>query len=158
MKKILIVMVCLLPFAAQAEAIFSTEDKQRIMKLTLQKFWGQAVDSKGHPIMPKDDAERATLPIPKEQAAYIIDKGSESGLAEWCNVSWEERFHLLMKQMRAQKLSEMQIAYIGVLHGVAQGMVNSSMKNQKCDAETKDQIRTVIKDDTAGIKKLLQPS
>ena len=153
-----VVLAMLVAFPAQADDIFSAQEKQSIMKVTLQKFWGQAVDSKGQPIMPKDDAERANLPITREQASYLIDKGAESAMAEWCNVAWEERFHLLMKQMRNNAYNETQLAYAGVLHGVAQGMTKRAVNNQKCDADTKQQITTIIKQDISNLKKSLKPA
>ena len=155
--KIIILGLWLAVMATSASAadLFTDPEKQKMMQLTLDSFWGKAIDSKGKPVQPKDDRERATIPISRAQSYYLINKGGESGLAEWCGVDWQERYLLILKQLRKYLTTDTQVAYAGVLHGVAQGMVASGMKGEACDAETKGQIDELVKEDLKNLKQAL---
>lgn len=155
--KILSLLITLIAFAGNAAAaeLFTEKEEQKMMQLTLDNFWGKAIDSKGEPVVPKDDKERKTLPISKEQAHHIITKGGESGLAQWCGVPWEERYQLIIAQFRLHMTSDTQVAYAGVLHGLAQQMMLASMKKETCDADTKAQMQSIVKDDVKNLKQSL---
>lgn len=155
MKNYLLAIALLGAAPAYADELFSAPQKQQMMKLTLETFWGKAVDSQGKPIEPKDDAERNNLPISKEQAYYIIDKGAEAGLAQWCKLSWNERFELMMRQLRQGFETETQAAYAGALHGLAQVMMVKAMDKESCDNDTKDQVAQLIESDVKNLNKSL---
>ena len=154
--------ICALIYAAPAwaekekEVLFSPEEKDKIMQFTLEQFWGNAVDSKGELIQPKNDEERKALPVSKDQAGYIIDKGGESALAQWCGVEWQERFNLLMEQMRKRMPSDTQIAYLGVLHGVSQKMMFDVMDGETCSKQTKKQLQDIITHEISNLKTALK--
>jgi len=153
MKKI-VWMAAFLVYATNANAaeLFTEKEEQKMMELTLANFWGKAIDSKGEPVMPKDEKERATMPISKEQAHHVISKGGESGLAQWCGVPWEERYQLIIAQLKQHLTSDTQVAYAGVLHGLAQQMMLVSMKNETCDDESKAQVAGIIKEDLKNLR------
>lgn len=156
MKKIIIAALFLFSQNAIAADLFTPVEQKKMMKLTLENFWGKAIDSQGKPVMPKDDKERETMPISEEQAKYIINKGGESGLADWCAVAWEERFQLILQQLRKHFSNDIQLAYAGVLHGVAQQMIISGMKDESCSKETKEQMASLIKEDVKNLKESLK--
>jgi hypothetical protein len=148
----------LFPAIASAAGLFAPEEKEKMMQLTLESFWGKALDSQGKPVQPKDEAERARLPISREQALYLIDKGGESGLAQWCGVAWQGRYQLLIEQLRRQLASDTQVAYAGVLHGLAQHMFLKSVGDERCDDDMKNQTAELIRTDVARLgRSLKQP-
>jgi hypothetical protein len=151
MKKRFLLFCLLLPATAHAADLFSPEEKNKMMTLTLESFWGKAIDSQGKPVQPKDEAERTTMPISRDQAYYIIDKGGESGLAQWCGVEWQGRYQMIIEQQRRHMKNEVQIAYAGVLHGLAQNMLVDGIKDERCDEATKAQITQLISDDVKHI-------
>ena len=126
----------------------SVEIEDQLIDAVLSRFWGRAVDSKGRPIMPENELEKATLPIPRNIAYGVLNVGFDTGLGEWCGVPWEERFHLFMKRMRTQFHTEKEIAFVGVLHGTGQGFMqkqkNSANEPQECDAEMRQNMQTLF--------------
>ncbi|MDX2112876.1 MAG: hypothetical protein SFW63_03990 [Alphaproteobacteria bacterium] len=155
MKKFFFLLPLLMPTPAMAADLFSQQEKNHMMTLTLESFWGKAVDSEGKPVQPKDERERTTMPITREQANYIIDKGGESGLAQWCGVAWQGRYQLILEQQRRHMKSDVQVAYAGVLHGLAQNMLADAMKDERCDDATKKQISDLIAEDVRRITQSL---
>jgi hypothetical protein len=155
MKKLFLLFPLFIPTAAPAADLFSQEEKNRMMTLTLESFWGKAIDSEGKPLQPKDDRERTTMPITRDQANYIIGKGGESGLAQWCGVAWQGRYQLILEQQRRHMQSDVQVAYAGVLHGLAQNMLVDAMKGERCDHDTKAQTAELIADDVKNISRSL---
>lgn len=157
MKKIIVSAILAITLAGNASAaeLFTAPEKKKMMQLTLDSFWGKARDSKGQPVQPKDDKERNTLPISTAQANHIIDKGAESGLAQWCDVAWQERYQLIIAQLQKGLTSDTQVAYAGVLHGLAQHTMLDSMKKEKCDSDTREQMQTLMTDDIKNLKRSL---
>jgi len=155
MKKLFLLLAFIAPGAAFAADLFSQEEKNHMMSFTLESFWGKAVDSQGKPVQPKDERERTIMPITREQANYIIDKGGESGLAQWCGVAWQGRYQLIIEQQRRYMKSDVQVAYAGVLHGLAQNMLADAMKDDTCDEATRTQISQLISRDVEHLTKAL---
>lgn len=157
MKKCLIACALFISMhsPAAAEELFTPAQKQEMMKLTLESFWGKAVGSDGKPIEPKDDEDRRAMPISEEQGLYIIDKGAESGMAEWCDLEWMERYELMMRQQQSNLGSDKPLAYVGMLHGMAMAMMLKSLEKEKCDADTKDQMEQLLEGDVKSLKKSL---
>lgn len=142
--------------SAMATELFTDVEKQKMMQLTLENFWGKAINSKGEPVQPKNEKERSTVPISKQQAYHLINKGGESGLAQWCGVDWQERYMLTLQQLRKYMTTDVQVAYAGVLHGVAQGMIVNGMKDEPCDAQTRKQVTEIIAADVKNLKLALK--
>ncbi len=157
-KPIILTMLVALVLSpsAKADELFSDVEKAEMMQLTLKHFWGKAIDSKGDPVQPADEKERTTVPISKQQAHYLINKGGESGLAQWCGVDWQERYLLMLQQLRMHMKNDKQTAYSGVLHGVAQQTLAASLKGEPCDRDTSKQVATLMKQDIENLKRSLK--
>ena len=126
---------------------------QKLMQRTLDGFWGKAVDSRGRPLEPADDADRTTMPIPEKTARQVIDVGRQSGLSEWCGVPWQDRYFMYMEVMRRKfPDNDKAIAYIGALHGAAQGMTAGSRKNKACPEDMKIKLTNHMQKDIVDLK------
>jgi len=154
MKKIICAALLTFMCASNVYAaeLFTKIEKKKMIQLTLESFWGKAIDSQGNPVQPKDEKERTTIPISELQANHMINKGGESGLAQWCGVDWQERYQLIILQLKKHITSDTQVAYAGVLHGLAQQMIYDAMKKETCDAETRAQTASIIAEDVKNIK------
>ena len=90
----------------------------------------------GSPIAPETPAELALPIVPNDVARAVIRRGSVSGMLEACSGDWSGRSFLpMMTQARARgDLQPKQLAFIGLLHGVFQGAVNTAAPKTACDA------------------------
>ena len=116
--------------------VLSEAQREELLSLVLQNFWGKARLSNGQLVQPASEAERATVPISKTVVNRSFDIGEVSGLAEWCNLAWQSNYFALTKAARSRGFSDKQIAFVSFLHGAAQGRIASAMsKKGMCSAE-----------------------
>jgi hypothetical protein len=120
---------------------FDNATKDRIIGLAFENFWGKARLLDGSYVQPGSEEERQTLPISKETAYQVIEVGKTSGQAKWCSLDWQKNYLALTKWARQQGFSDKQLAFIGLLHGVTQGIVERSMQGKKCDEAEKENVR-----------------
>jgi hypothetical protein len=122
---------------------FDNATKDQIISLAFQNFWGKARLADGSHVQPGSEEERQTLPVSKEAAYQVIEVGKISGQAKWCSLDWQKSYLALTKSARNQGYSDKQLAFIGLLHGVTQGIVERSMRGKKCDDAEKEKVRTL---------------
>lgn len=96
---------------------------------------------------PETEEQKKTPVIPMTDARRVINVGSESAVAAWCGLEWQYSIYLpFMQRERASKRwDDRQIAYIGVLHGVASAMMKKGLEpygkcSEKQAAHTKARI------------------
>ncbi len=134
---------CLLLLLGQSQAeenVLSLSDRDALISWALEHYWGRARDSTGAVIQPSSDLDRRTAPIPPHIANRALEAGEVSGLGAWCGLDWESHYHSLTAAARQRKMPDKQIAFISVLHGLAQGITLRS-KNSPC-SESERQLVT----------------
>jgi hypothetical protein len=113
-------------------------EKDAVIAWTLEQFWGNAHDSSGLPIQPSSDLDRRTVPVPSTAAYRALEAGEISGLAEWCGLKWERHFLALTAAARKRGMSDKQVAFLSVLHGVAQNSAIRSRTTACSEGERKE--------------------
>ena len=139
-KKRGIILFGLMVFAllGSGALAFDNATNDRIISIAFENFWGKARLPDGSYVQPGSEEERQTLPVSKETAYQVIEVGSISGQAKWCSLDWQKNYLALTKSARQQGFSDKQLAFIGLLHGVTQGIVERSMQGKKCDDAEKE--------------------
>ena len=121
--------------AAGARELVSDSDADEFARLALNGMWGKALDEHDRPLQPKDDKDRDTIPIPLADVRRVARSGAPAGIASWAGLDWQSYYDAFMKQeRRSGRWSGKQIAFIGVLFGVAQGSFEES-----CEKMARDQ-------------------
>jgi hypothetical protein len=96
----------------------------------------------------EESAEEKARPLlPFEDARDIVNAGAASGFAAWCGVEWEVRsFQPLMHHHHETNgRSDKAMAFIGLLHGIAQGIVQRDIARAgACTAEDKAAIDSYL--------------
>lgn len=133
----LTVLVCCVLSSPISAGILPPQQREELIQAAFANFWGKARLSNGAYVEAETEFERLKLPILKSTANHVISVGELSGIAEWCGLNWQAHFLSLTTAARRQGFTEKQIAFIGLLHGVAQGNVHSAMDNKDCTAEQK---------------------
>lgn len=139
-KKMRTLISCLVIFSLSLTAsagILPPEHREQLIQAAFANFWGKAKLSNGKHVQPDNEAERSKLPISKATADHVISVGELSGVAEWCGLNWQSHFLSLTAKARQQLFNDKQVAFIGLLHGVAQGNVYSAVQSKPCAAEQK---------------------
>jgi hypothetical protein len=148
MYKYILLLISAFNISIAHADILSQKQRNNIVDLTMKNFWGKAKNSNGEFIQPKSDAERNTVPVPIEISNTAISAGELSGLAQWCNLDWKTNYASLMHSARSKKVfTDTQLAFIAVNHGIAQGMIESSIAkiNQECTSKEKSVISEKLK-------------
>ena len=129
--------------AAQMPAAFAgpslgDDQVRKILMLALDNF-SRARCENTKPCAPATAAEKANPPITVVEARIVIHRGTLSGTAERCGLDWRRRnFEPMMAYWRHKmKKSERQMALIGLMHGIMQGMVEGNPK-LACTAELRE--------------------
>jgi hypothetical protein len=134
-------LILVLTFLASQVLAFDDATKDKIISLALENFWGKARLADGSYVQPENEVDRQTLPVSKETAYQIIEVGKISGLAQWCALDWQKNYLKLTKSARQEGFSEKQVAFIGLLHGVTQGIVENAVKDKKCGGSEKEEAK-----------------
>jgi hypothetical protein len=119
-RTIVVLLLCFSVVQARAAEQMGAA-KDALIASALEQFWGRARDSNGAAIQPTSELDRRTVPIPKDIAYRAIDAGEISGLAAWCRLDWESHYLSITAAARQRGMSDKQVAFISVLHGMKQG-------------------------------------
>jgi hypothetical protein len=110
------------------QEILSDQDRDYLIRRTLDHFWGEALDSDDKPIQPKDDRDRETIPITTSEAYRVTDAAIPAGVAMWAHLDWEKYYgEFMKKERRTRQWSGKQIAFIGTLFGTVQGWTERTL-------------------------------
>jgi hypothetical protein len=125
---------------AKAAAALSDEQVHKLLMLALDSI-GRGLCENNKPCAPATAQESANPPITMDEARIVIHRGAVSAVAEQCGLDWQGRnFSPMMRYWRPKmKKSERQMALIGMLHGIMQGMVTSQAKVE-CTAQVRQNV------------------
>lgn len=115
---------------------------QNLVAAAQENFWGRAVLSSGEAVQSIDDAERAAPVIPFSDAVRVVSAAAPVGGALWCGVEWQPYYRAFMQSERRKPWSEKQVAFIGVLFGLAQHAIWNALKQDPCAPETREMVQT----------------
>jgi hypothetical protein len=133
--------------SARARELVSDSDANEFAQLALNGMWGKAVDEHDRFLQPKDDKDRHTIPIPLTDVRRVTRAGAPAGIASWAGLDWQSYYGEFMKQeRRSGRWSSKQIAFIGVLFGVAQGSFEKSCERLERDQKGREWAADVLAD------------
>jgi hypothetical protein len=138
MRAILGLLLLVAVVQVRADAQVDAE-KDAVIASALKAFWGHAHDSKGAVIQPSSALDRRTVPIPAGIAYIAIDAGAISGLGEWCGLDWQSHYLSITAAARQRGMSDKQVAFVSVLHGIMQGRMLASL-NSPCSESDRRQV------------------
>ena len=151
----LLVVACFFLFSLPAAAQERAPDFIQGNTQIVTQFSQQAKQALPDALMSDGDYVPEEIPltfdgqelIPFDDAKRVVNRGLLSGMAEMCGLNWEENSYLPFMQIeRATHLwSDEQIAFIGVLHGVAQGHVDEIItETPACDAFSTENVEDML--------------
>ena len=114
---------------------------QNLVATAQENFWGRAVLSSGETVQPVDDAERTAPVIPFSDSVRVVGAAALVGGALWCGVEWQPYYLAFMQSERRKSWSEKQVAFIGMLFGLAQYSIGNALKQNPCPPETREEVR-----------------
>lgn len=101
-----------------------------------------AVYSDGSHVKAETPAERAVPLLPLADQKRVIEHGATIGLIESCGLEWKQAYIRFMANERAKKVwTPKQLAYMGMLHGIAQGFFYKDFAEKGCTADMKQALR-----------------
>ncbi|QRM20260.1 hypothetical protein GBK02_13080 [Dechloromonas sp. TW-R-39-2] len=125
--------------------ILPEAQREELLSLVLQNFWGKAKLSNGQFAQPTSEKDRITVPISRAVANRAFDVGEVSGLAEWCGLDWQSNYTSLTGGARNRGFSDKQVAFVSFLHGAAQGHIASAMsKSGACSSQDRTKIEQLF--------------
>ena len=140
-----LIALLLLPQWLAAAGVLPEPTRNVLLKRALEGFWGRARMPDGTLIQPESEAERRVFPVNEKLANFAFDVGELSGLAEWCGVEWKRHFAALMRYARKNGQSERQVAFIAIVHGVAQGYIASGMaETGQCSSQQREKVQMQV--------------
>ncbi len=98
-------------------------------------FITETEESKKDPLLKDADRKR------------VIDRGFISTFADWCGLDWKNRsFFPFMEYERLKgKWSDKDMAYMGMLHGVSMGVLQTELKKKgDCPADSKKRVELFL--------------
>jgi hypothetical protein len=130
-------LVISVTLSTPTHAQISPDKRAALVGTALNGFWGRAVDSKGQPLEPASESERTTSPVPQEWVELSFDVGEVSGRLESCSLNWIDTFRALTSRARREGFSDKQVAFVAVLHGVAQDTILDQRRANQCNESDK---------------------
>lgn len=124
--------------------VLPLELRSNLAQRALTVFWGNARDSSGSPIVPRDNRDRMTYPVTPKVMQQVIDAGELSGLAQWCQLDWEPRYFALTRAARNEKFSDKQVAFVSFLHGMTQEAIFSAMERKACSLSARSKVKEAL--------------
>ena len=122
-------------FPARAEGRKASSDSlpRILLALALDNF-PKARCGNDQPCSPATAEERAHPPLTDDQAHAIVTAASTSAIARHCGLDWQRRnFEPLMRYHRESlKLTERQMALVGLLHGISMGVMAEPVARGPC--------------------------
>ena len=108
---------------AGAAAVLSDEQVQKLLMAALDNI-GRGMWGDNKRCAPATPEEKANPPITIVEARLVTYRAALSAAAELCGLDWQGRNFLPMMAYwrRTVKKNERQMAVIGILHGIMQGL------------------------------------
>ena len=145
MQRTLLVALLVLFHGFATAGVVPQSAREELFNRALEGFWGRARMPDGTPIQPTSEQDRRTFPVNKSVANFAFDVGELSGLAQWCALDWQANFTALTRSARKNGQTEKQVAFISVLHGVAQGTIETAMsKSEPCAPQEREKVRAQV--------------
>lgn len=144
MRYLIIVLLALVS-APSWSGVLPDSTRGKLLNDALSQFWGRAKLSDGSFAQPDSERERKTLPISISVANQVFDVGEISGYAEWCGLDWQSNFLTMTVAARKSGFKEKQVAFIGVIHGAAQGVVGEALKSKTCGAQERSRVMEMMR-------------
>jgi GTPase SAR1 family protein len=119
--------------------------REKLLHDVFSQFWGRAKLSDGSFVKPDSEQERNTLPVSITVVNQVFDVGEISGYAEWCGLDWQSNFLTMTATARKSGFKEKQMAFIGMLHGAAQGIVADALKTKTCGAQDRLSVKDMMR-------------
>jgi hypothetical protein len=136
-----LILVTALGLSATAESVEIPADRRAVLvQAAMKAFWGSARDANGKPFVPATERERTTVPVTSGWANLAFDTGEVSGRLAWCKLNWTITFSALTTRARSAQLSEIQVAFISMLHGAAQSTVATAASATQCNDKEKAEV------------------
>ena len=131
----LLALALLIPSAhaySEEERLVGDEVARQMLMVALARI-DQAL-CRREPCAPATAAEKANPPISIPEARFVIIRGFMGAFAQQCGLNWRDQSFLPMMQYwhQTMKKNERQMALIGLLHGIAMGVVERRIE---CSAE-----------------------
>lgn len=145
-NKIVFILICVFISNFVSAEVIPDAAHQKILDIAMKNFWGKVRLKDGSYVKPASEQEKTTLPIAFTDASKVIQTGELSSLADWCDLDWQGNYKNLTKSARASGLSGKQVAFIGLLHGISMGIVDSALKEKKCSQDQKKNIESQLKE------------
>ena len=143
--RILITLCFFLHLVSDANASMSDSEAKMFMELARQNIT-QAKLHDGSFVPAETEEEKKTPIIPVLDGQRVIQVGFRSGVAAWCKVDNKDYYLGFMQQERGHsRWTDKQIAYIGLLHGVAKGSVLRATETTACPDTQLRQIESILK-------------
>lgn len=140
-------IVFLLMFVSESSwgGVLPDTERERLFKEALSHFWGRAKLADGSFVQPDNEQDRNTLPISITVANQVFDVGEISGYAEWCGLDWKSNFLTMTAAARKSGFKGKQVAFIGLLHGVAQGIIVDALKSKTCGVHERSKVMEMVR-------------
>jgi hypothetical protein len=145
--KIILLLIFLALVSPAAHADERTDEATKKVMQAARDNITKAKLSDGSNIAAETTEELKQDIVPFAQAKKTVAVGVLSGIAQWCSIDWSKFFASYMAYERNKnQWSEKQLAYIGMMHGLAQGMIVNSYQGRTCSAKETVMIRDKIKE------------
>ena len=87
-------------------------------------------------------------PVPYDMIEFVIIRGHIAGFAAHCKLDWQSKFYRpLMGFLRDRNkgFSDIQWAFVGMLHGTAMGGAEQAVKDEVCTDDMKAKLSSEAK-------------
>lgn len=128
------IIITAFPVAAEGRKASSSDSLPKILLALALDNYPNARCGNNQPCAPATAEERERPPLTDEQAHTIVTAASTSAIARHCGLDWQRRnFEPLMRFHRETlKLSERQMALVGLLHGISMGVMAEPVARGPC--------------------------
>jgi hypothetical protein len=82
-------------------------------------------------------------PVPYDMIEFVIHRGHIAGFAAHCKLDWQNKFYnplMGFLRDRNKNFSDIQWAFVGMLHGTSMGGAEQAVKDEVCSEEMKAQL------------------
>ncbi len=141
MNKAILFGVLMIITNAVLGQIIPNNAHQQVIDRAMNNYWGKARLKDGSYVKPTSEKERNAVLITSDNASEVIKIGELSSLADWCGLEWQSNYSNTTNGARSYGLSGKQVAFVGLLHGVAMGTVDQAVKGEVCSAEQKKSVK-----------------
>lgn len=126
--------------------VLSLKRAEEVVEITRESFWTNTKLPDGRPIVPKDEAERATAPVERMDALYFAQAAQLAGLAEWCGLDPLPYVKHALSPAWGKFRDMKQIIFVSMLFGAVARDVRERMNARgACNAANRDATEKGIK-------------